>query len=1185
MRDSSATKSVRLLKPWALILAAAAVGGLLLLTYHGEEVFLPDGQRPDAVSANYAELLLAAHPEDVGLRQELIQLLIDLSEYARARRHLLDWQQPDPLLAGYYQLEIDALTALHGGTEEMLLSARQQMLAFDRSRLPLEQLKRLARHALVLSLPGLAADVYLELAQREPDARREHLQEAGRWYLAGNRPADAGAVYYELMLASERPEERLHYLQQAYAGLLAAGQGERASLLLADELERLSQLELDPAWLESGVQVAMGSRRFDLAERIVHLWRAAQPGNPNALQAEFRLHLAFGDIQGAWEVGQLLLAERPQDADLLQQMAQLGEWAGHNDEALGYWVRYLELRADPKAQEHAWRLALQLFDFDRGIPLLTGLTVHRRLSDLELDALIYAHESRGTPEQAELWLRDYLRSYPQHRLAWMRLLQNLENTQQYQAEAQTWEAMAKHFPLSIAERVDWAEIHWKLFDPSTAWEVLDIDASDIDDPDYWRVRAGLAWELERDDELLFAYEQMVARKISLTFAEESQLIALYRPLQPRRALDMLVASWQRTGDPQRLLEALPLAEQLDDWALFRQLVQDALATPATARLAAVLLAQGTLAQHEGRLSDAERIYRQGLVRFPADSQFRERLLWLFVDQGRTAELPLLLEQWRAQARRDSRLWLPFAAASQMLGRHDEALAWYRRYLQGNTQDWLIQAAYADALEASGRFEQAQRLRRVLVGSFRKTPGEEAPQRYGTWLRMLASSHSHQAASRTALKWQDGSPAMLQLWFDRLMDQLDATNQEAQKDAWLAWARGRGLQVERYDRIQEALRSWNRATLERMLASREMDPAQRVEALRRLGEGGQALGEALSHLGGGQPQAVREQLWRQALEMHERSPQGIRLAWQQQDFGGLDLDGPQLSVARYLGNDWYASLDLSNGRYDSALLDSAALGRETSALLALRRDLADGSLQLSVDSSLRSDQDRHGLGVSRLWALDSRNELEVGLDWQRESINSGLMRALGRQDALWVAGRHNFTARDQLAWSAARRRYSTRYGDSLGDGFAYGVELSHVMQFEGPTWVLRTGVDYQDNTLGNALLVDLPSLAGGPLRADEAVAADLLQEEYGQLYLGSSWRRGFPGAINRTRGQYTWLVDVLAGWQWTDSTFNYGVSTGLGLEVFGDDELAITVGYQSAPQGGDGEAGGTLGVSYSLRFGR
>ena len=78
MPDSPAPKSVHLLKPWTLVLAALVVGGLLLLTYNGEDVFRPDGQQPDAVSANYAELLLKAHPEDASLRQELIRLLLSL---------------------------------------------------------------------------------------------------------------------------------------------------------------------------------------------------------------------------------------------------------------------------------------------------------------------------------------------------------------------------------------------------------------------------------------------------------------------------------------------------------------------------------------------------------------------------------------------------------------------------------------------------------------------------------------------------------------------------------------------------------------------------------------------------------------------------------------------------------------------------------------------------------------------------------------------------------------------------------------------------------------------------------------------------------------------------------------------------------------------------------------------------
>lgn len=1185
MRDSSATRSVRLLKPWTLALAAGAVGGLLLLTYHGEEVFLPDGQAPDAVSANYAELLLAAHPEDAQLRQELIQLLVDLGEYERARQHLLDWSRPDPLLASYYRLEIDALSARQGDDQDALRSAREQLLAFDRSALSVELLERLARHALVLEVPGLAADIHMTLAERQPAARAEHLEQAARWYLASNRPAEAGAVYYALMLASDQPQQRLHFLQQAYAGLLAAGQGERASGLLADELERLGQQEFDPAWLDSAVQVAMGSRRFDLAERIVRRWRAAQPSNPAALQAEFNLYMAFGDIRGAWTIGQALVAERPDDVALLRQMAQLGEWNGYNADALSYWIRYLELQPDPQMQEHAWRLALQLFDFDRGIPLLTGLTLHRRLSDQELDALIYSHESRGTPDQAEHWLRGYLSHYPQHRLAWMRLIQNLENTQQFQAETEAWAGLARHFPLSVSERVDWAEVHWKLFDPRRAWELLDVDASGIREADYWRVRAALAWELEDDAQLRFAYEQMLANEITLDFTEESQLISLYRQASPRKALDMLVASWARTGDSRRLLEAMQLADEQADWTLLARLLDDAGKNPATAGLAGVLAAQAALAIEEGRPLDAERIYRLGMARFPSDGLFRERLLWLLIDQGRLAELPPLLQQWRSLARRDSRLWLPFAAASQMLGRHEEALAWYRRYLQGTPQDWLVHAAYADALEGAGRFEQALRLRHRLVAQFRATPGDDQPQRYATWLRMLASSHSQRVASRAALTWKDGSPAMLQVWFDRLLDQLDATDQEAQKDAWIAWAQGKGLKIERYDRIQQALRQWNRATLERLLADRELDAAQRVEALRRLGEEGRAMGEALSQLGEAQPLAVRQQLWRQALEMHERSPQGIRLGWQQRDFGGLELAQPQLTVARHLSDDWYASLDLSSGRYDARLLDSSVLGREDNALLQLRRELADGSLQLTLDSSVRSDQNRHGLGVSRRWRLDSNNEFEAGIDWHRESSETGMMRALGRQDSLWLNARHSLSARDQLSWSVARRRYQTRYGDSLGDGFAYSLQYNHVLQFEGPTWMLRSGIDYQDNALGSRLLADLSEIAGGPLRVEEPSALDLLQDAYGQVYVGSSWRRGFPGALNRTRAQYTWLVDVMAGWQWTDSTFNYGVSTGIGMEVLGDDELAFSVGYQSAPRGGEGEAGGTLGVSYSLRFGR
>lgn len=96
MVSSSATKNSRLLNPWALAVVAVAVGGLLWATFQREEVFQPDGRQPDAVSANYAELLLTAHPDDDHLRLQLVDLLIRLGDYTKARQHLEAWPKPQP---------------------------------------------------------------------------------------------------------------------------------------------------------------------------------------------------------------------------------------------------------------------------------------------------------------------------------------------------------------------------------------------------------------------------------------------------------------------------------------------------------------------------------------------------------------------------------------------------------------------------------------------------------------------------------------------------------------------------------------------------------------------------------------------------------------------------------------------------------------------------------------------------------------------------------------------------------------------------------------------------------------------------------------------------------------------------------------------------------------------------------
>ncbi len=1196
---SSAAKKTRLLSGWTLLWITLSTALVLVLTFHGKDVFMPGEEPADQVSISYAQVLLKATPEDTALRMKLIDQLIALGRVDEAR-HQLELL-PRPLASTpFYTLELDILQAearpagLADADRERLA---QRLSALDVASLSTPQLQRVAERALQLGDPGTAAQRYVELARRDPPRRRQWLEQAARWSLAGGRQQEAARLYLRLADLSGSAEQRQGYRHQAFDAWLAAGKGDEAAALLEQELPRLQPDAGGLAWLQAGVAAAQGSGRLDLAQRLIEQWRAWRPDDPAALEAAYRLALARGDTQSAWSEGQQLLALRPDDEELLAQMAQLGEWTEHMDEALDLWLRLLARHDDPARRDHAWKLAARAFRFDAVVALLGDASQQRQLDKTELDSLVFAYESLGDPEAEERWLRGYLKRQPKQRLAWERLQQLLGRTEQGEAAAAQWAAFSKRFPLSTEEYLAWVQTLLQIFKPEEAWALLErMPAKQRQGDDYWRLRADLAWELERDGEAQQALERLAAGSKGLSGTDEDRLLQLYQRTAPQKALALLEKSWERRKDQNLLTQALQWAEQLKDSAALERLLASADREPASANNPAVWLARAGLDFQRGRIAQAEAGYRQAIERFPDDDRFRERLLWLLIDQNRQVELAALLRDWKGRARDSEVLWLPFGGGLVLLGQAEEALGWYRRYLDAHAQDWLIQAAYADALDAAGHQDAALRLRKVVTPHLAGDELPATPERYATYLRLLSSLRGPQAALAQARAWQDGSPSMLQLWFDQWLDALSQNNDDGLKGEWLAWAKSRGLKIRQYEQLQEVLRRQNRGELEKLLAAGDLDPAQRVEVLQRLGHAGDAQAAALTAAGDEPPEVIQRQLLRQATEQAERTPNGVQAGWERRDYGGLIEQGTEVRAARRLSDDVYADVQLKQNRVESNGLKSDALGNEHQMLLKVLKNLADGGLETTVDASQRSDSNRLGLGVARTWRLDGNTEIEAALDWHRQPDESGYLRALGRRDSASLAGRHNITPRDQLSWRVAHNRYSSRDGDDLGSGFAFNLELSHMIFFEGPTWQVRSGVTYQQNqarsTLPDSVTRYLQPLVGSGENG-EITAADLqalggtqlLQDRYGQLYVGSSWRRGIPGSLNRTHPQYSWLVDTLVGWQWTEREFNYGLNVGLGMAVLGDDELAFTAGYQSAPQGSGGQAGSTLGIQYSNRIGR
>lgn len=212
MANSSAADKhpqARLLNPWALLPVALGVALVLWLTFNSEEVFMPSGDgEPDAVSVNYAELLLQAHPENDALRLTLIDLLVKLGDFEQARHHLARLRGKDRLATPFYEVELDILGALarpEGMDEEQTRRLLERLRKIEHVSLNDAMLERLARHALALDAPDLAARTFAELAGRDPQGRQRWLDEAARWYLASGEPLPAADIQRQLAEAQTGP--------------------------------------------------------------------------------------------------------------------------------------------------------------------------------------------------------------------------------------------------------------------------------------------------------------------------------------------------------------------------------------------------------------------------------------------------------------------------------------------------------------------------------------------------------------------------------------------------------------------------------------------------------------------------------------------------------------------------------------------------------------------------------------------------------------------------------------------------------------------------------------------------------------------------------------------------------------------------------------------------------------------
>ncbi|MBK1723239.1 hypothetical protein CKO23_13440 [Thiocystis violacea] len=681
-----------------------------------------------AASLAYLRAMIAAHPADVELRLKLARELAKAGDWGTAKAALEPvLRTADGVHAEVWlerlrieQMELNRLDAADGRRETMMNALVGDLEALVETAGATAQLPELAKLALELEQPRLAAKVYERLARSGPESEATRwLREAGRWYLAARAPLRAAGVLHAAVVRSTRPSEAQEAALETLQALRAGDAGAQALDVSARYLERFPHSR---RLLEAAIVIA----RSEAAVQDAYAWGqrrlALDPDDPLWVARVRRLALDAGDMAEALRLTQRLLERDPASPESRRLLAETAEWAGRPAVALPNWLWLAKRDPAGSGVTRGLALARALGNDQALIRLLELASATCALEPVELGELTQACLRAPAISEGVALLTRYLKRHDDQTPAWKALAELREQDGDVPGAVDAWRRVASDPGERIPATLRLSDLLWRSGKRDAAWAALTAvqPAPDAKHGDYWRMLADQAWETKRVAQSAAAYRLLWAGGSAEPLVAERLVLLVSQAATAGETIALAEAAFRRVREPRLLLlgmdAALRAGRPKDLRALLDIAEQERGRFPA---LASYWQQLGSIEQGRGRSREARGAYQKALELAPESQDVKAALLWLAINDDDHRQLRTLLASWEAEAAASPALWQPFAVGLSKLGAEDRALAWFRRRAQRQPQDSDALLDYADALVKVGRDDDALKLRKAAYQLVRK----------------------------------------------------------------------------------------------------------------------------------------------------------------------------------------------------------------------------------------------------------------------------------------------------------------------------------------------------------------------------------------------------------------------------------------------------------------------------------
>nr|CAA6804882.1 MAG: Unknown protein [uncultured Thiotrichaceae bacterium] len=1065
-----------------------------------------------------------------------------------------------------------------------------------------DELQQLAEISQKSGQPELTAQLYADLSKTDMPDQAKWLEKSAHWSAQAGLAKQSAELLQQAFQATDNAADQHALLIKIKQAWLEAEYPEKA----LEQVQKLLEIEDQSASiLNEGVQLALATKQYDLAQQWNSELLATTPNDPELLLRQVDIAVLAEDYQAAEEHLQQALKKTPNDIPLMERLAYLAERNNNASLALSTWGG---LYKQYKKEEHLNNLVRVSQDHINGL----GLEVLLKIAEskpLHEQAVtdVFLTLNKHSPSKAQAFLSDYLK---QHRVKKTRHWNLLTGAQLAQGNLngaiETWVAYEKIAGANAQSRLSRLQLYWDSKQPDKATLLLPQIDKYLTEASSYQLEILLELSKKnKDHQRTLTYSQQLIqnagnnkdKKTAYLMAQADAWAALNKKDAAR---NVLLAGWQQLQSPVLLLKAMQDAVDEKD---FHKVGEDLKQAKTREQLFELIpqywaiLAEYTKIQ-KGYMAPH---YYQHLLLLAKEPKLRNKAMVQYLDTLAQSDKygdfdPVFTELDSANLTKPEREQVYKMALDKALERNDQPE--FKK---------LVQKSHAHKLNAATPLLLAQVQQAFNAGNFTKTSqlaneyetqltGE--PQFWAIRTQVALKKNQKQQAKRylqktLALEKNPGSMrknaliTYLELLqedtkptvFNQILTQLQATKLTAkEKKHVYEIALSRSLKnkdnkqlaslIKQTDRYKIPVNSWlqfasalqlkDKPKLSVLLAGNiKLSVGDRFTALRVLNRDGEAYQLSQHAMHNAPTQKERQQARTLALSLAENRVSSLRTQMQSRQAANhrMQQQNIRYQQGKGIGNTGYG-VEVSHVEMKGSTVPNGHL-HEKSARFDMDWQKADHHLNAALTITDKNATVRPGATVRYSREFNEHFNASVALGIQENIPDNTSLRANAYQNRVQVNANANLGNNKHLnvsVWQKEYKDWSTR--KKMTDGTGATISLLHRKNLaDNSQWY--TGIQ------GNVEKYHHREQVNNATLPSDGHSANLL--------LGYS--RGNPGkGIPPQDDQLNYALNLSVGKQWPTNKTTQHLDAAIGKRLSKDDELSLNVFYDKTEKTDDSDYG-------------